>query len=93
MANGSAHSTCARIVGEVAIAWNGLERRLDSLIYHYLTVDAYVAGFILGEMRNATQEDVARALIDRFETHELLKEHSLHFVALVNRLRENREYT
>lgn len=90
MANGSAHSTYARIVGEVAIAWNGLERRLDSLIYHYLTVDAYVAGFVLGEMRNATKEEFAKFFIERFEGHQLLKEHALHFVALVNRLRENR---
>jgi hypothetical protein len=90
MANGPAHSTYARIVGEVAISWNGLERRLDALIYHYLTVDAYVAGFILGEMRNPTKEDFARFLIDRFEDNELLREHGLYFVELVNRLRENR---
>jgi hypothetical protein len=90
MAKASAHSTYARIVGEVAIAWNGLERRLESLIYHYLTVDAHVAGFILGEMRNVTKAEFAKFLIERFETHELLKDHGLHFVALVNRVRENR---
>ena len=76
MTKASAHSTYARIVGEVAIAWNGLERRLHSLIYHYLRVDPHVAGFILGEMRNPTKEEFAKFLIERFENHDLLKEHA-----------------
>lgn len=90
MARPSAHSTYARIIGEIAIAWNQLEQRLDSLIFHYLTDDAYVAGFILGEMGNQTKADFATFLIDRFESNELLREHADHFVALANRLRENR---
>jgi hypothetical protein len=86
----SAHSTYARIVGEVAIAWNRLERRLDSLIYHYLKVDPYVAGFILGGMGNDAKTEFAKFLIKRFEKNALLKEHGIHFAALFNRLRENR---
>ena len=86
----TAHSTYARIVGEVAIAWNRLERRLDSLIYHYLTVDAYVAGYILGGMSNDAKSEFAKFLIKRFEKNALLREHGMHFAALFNRLRENR---
>lgn len=86
----TAHSTYARIVGEVAIAWNRLESRLDSLIYHYLTVDAYVAGYILGGMSNDAKVDFAKFLINRFERDAVLKDHGMHFAALFNRLRENR---
>jgi len=90
MAKLSAHSTYVRIVGEVAIAWNRLERRLDSLIFQYFTVDAHVAGFVLGEMRNATKAEFAKFLIERFEENPLLREHGLYFANLVNRIRENR---
>ena len=85
-----AHSTYARIVGEIAIAWNELEMRLDSLAFHYLTVDSKVAGFILGEMRNATKAQFARFLIERFETDEMLREHGLHLVSLIDGVRDNR---
>jgi len=90
MAKLSAHSTYVRIVGEVAIAWNRLERRLDSLIFHYFTVDAHVAGFVLGEMRNATKAEFAKFLIERFEENPLLREHGLYFANLVNRPRRRR---
>ena len=85
-----ARSTYARIVGDIAISWNELEQRLDRLTFHYFTVDAYVAGFVLGEMGNATKAEFAKFLIERFETNDLLKERGLHLVALLNRLRENR---
>ncbi|WP_341632902.1 hypothetical protein [Sphingomonas agri] len=64
--------------------------RLDRLAFHYLDTDARVAGFVLGEMGNATKAEFAKFLIDRFETDALLKDHGLHLVALMNRLRENR---
>lgn len=85
-----AHSTYARTVGEIAIAGNELEERLNSLAFHYFTVDAHVAGFVLGEMGNATRAEFAKFLIQRFETDELLKEHGIYLVGLLNRLRENR---
>jgi hypothetical protein len=90
MAKRSAHSTYARIVGEIAIAWNELEERLISIAFHYFTVDIYVGGFVLGEMGNATRAEFAKFLIERFEKNELLREHGLHLVALINRVRENR---
>ena len=86
----SAHSTYARLVGEIAIAWNLLERRLESLIAHYFLVDPYTAGFVLGEMRNETKAEFAKFLIEMNESDELLRSSGLHFVALCNRLRENR---
>jgi hypothetical protein len=85
-----ARSTYARIVGEIAIAWNELERRLDRLAFHYFTVDYEVGGFVLGEMGNATKAEFAKFLIERFEDDELLKDRALHLVALINRVRENR---
>lgn len=85
-----AHSTYARIVGEIAVAWNELEQRLNSLAFHYFTVDSHVGGFVLGEMGNATKAEFAKFLIERFEDNEILKEHGLHLVALINRVRENR---
>lgn len=62
-----AHSTYARIVGEIAIAWNELEERLISIAFHYFTVDTHVGGFVLGEMGNATRAEFAKFLIERFE--------------------------
>lgn len=85
-----AASTYARIVGEVAIAWNLLERRLDSIAFMYLGLDAPTAGFILGEMGNATKADFATFLIERFEKNDIIKEHALHAVTFINRVRENR---
>lgn len=90
MAKSPATSTYARIVGEVAIAWNTLERRLDSIAFMYLGLDTAVAGFILGEMANATKADFATFLINRFEQQAVIKEHALHAVTLINRARENR---
>lgn len=85
-----ASSTYARVVGEIAIAWNLLERRLDSIAFMYLELDGPTAGFILGEMGNATKADFANFLIERFEENAVIKEHALHAVALINRARENR---
>lgn len=85
-----ATSTYARIVGEVAIAWNLLERRLDSIAFMYLQIDAPTAGFILGEMGNATKAELATFLIERFEENATIKEHALHAVTFINRVRENR---
>ena len=56
----------------------------------YLKVDTEVAGFILGEMGNATKAEFAKFLINKFEQNEIVKEHALHSVALINRIRENR---
>ena len=78
------------MVGEISIFWNALEMRLNALIYHYLTVDAPVAGFILGEMGNATKAEFARFLIDHYEPNVILRDHGFHAVNLINRLRENR---
>jgi hypothetical protein len=55
-----------------------------------LTVDAHVAGFLLGGMGNDSKAEFAKFLINRFEKNALLKEHGIHFAALFNRLRENR---
>lgn len=85
-----ASSTYARVVGEIAIAWNLLERRLDSIAFMYLELDSPTAGFILGEMGNATKADFATFLIERFEENTVIKEHALHAVKLINRARENR---
>lgn len=85
-----AASTYARIVGEVAIAWNHLERRLDGIAFMYLGLEAPVAGFILGEMGNATKAEFATFLINRFEKSPVIKEHALHAVKFINRVRENR---
>lgn len=85
-----AESTYARIVGEVAIAWNVLERRLDALAFLYLGLDAPVAGFILGEMGNETKAKFVTFLVKRYEHDTLLKEHLLYSITLINRLRENR---
>lgn len=85
-----ATSTYARVVGEVAIAWNQLERRLDSIAFMYLGLDSAVAGFVLGEMPNATKAEFAKFLIERFETNPTIKDHALHAVQLINRARENR---
>lgn len=90
MAKPPAESTYARIVGEVAIAWNNLERRLDSLAFMYLGVDTAVGGFILGELQNATKAELAKFLIERFEEKAEIKNHALHAVKLINRSRENR---
>ena len=75
MAKPPAESTYARIVGEVAIAWNNLERRLDSLAFMYLGVDTAVGGFILGELQNATKAELAKYLIERFEKKAAIKSH------------------
>ena len=56
----------------------------------YLEMDAPTAGFILGEMGNATKADFAIFLIERFEQQPVIKEHALHAVRLINRARENR---
>lgn len=85
-----AASTYARVVGEVAIAWNQLERRLDSIAFMYLGLDSAVAGFILGEMPNATKAEFAKFLINRFEDNPVIADHALHGVKLINRSRENR---
>lgn len=85
-----ARSTYTKIVGDIAISWNVLERRLNSLIFHYLTVEAEVAGFVLGEMRNDTRERFAKFLIERYEKNKELKTAGLFAVQLFNRLRENR---
>jgi hypothetical protein len=85
-----ARSTYAKIVGDVAINWNVLERRLNSLIFHYLTVEAEVAGFVLGEMGNVTKERFAKFLVERYEKNKELKAAGLFAVQLFNRLRENR---
>lgn len=90
MAKSPAASTYARIIGEVAIAWNTLERRLDSITFMYLSLDTEVAGFILGELGNATKAELAKFLIERFEKQPAIKGHALHAVNLINRARENR---
>ena len=90
MSKTSAHSTYARLVGEISISWNEIERRMDALIYHYLALDLPVAGFILGELGNATKAELGRFLINLYEPNAILKEHGLHSISLINRLRENR---
>ena len=90
MPKSPAASTYARIVGEVAISFNLLEQRLDSIAFMYLGLDAPTAGFVLGEMGNATKADFAIFLVDRFENDPTIKEHALYAVRLINRARENR---
>jgi hypothetical protein len=90
MAKNPARSTYSKAVGDIAVTWNILERRLNSLIFHYLTVDSTVAGFILGEMRNDTKENFAKLLIQRYEKNESIRVAGLFAVQLVKRLCENR---
>ncbi|MGH6840093.1 MAG: hypothetical protein ACREDT_15150 [Methylocella sp.] len=90
MAESPAFSSYAKIIGEIAIGWNKLELRLDSLIFHYLTVDSEVAGFILGVIGNETKAEFAKFLIERYEKNQELKSSGLFCVSLLNRLRENR---
>jgi hypothetical protein len=90
MANHPAFSSYAKIIGEIAITWNKLERRLDSLIFHYLTVESDVAGFILGAIGNEMKAELAKFLIEKYEKNSDAKSCGLLCVALLNRLRENR---
>jgi len=90
MAKNPAISTYAKLIGEVAIQWNILERRLDSLVFHYLTVESKVAGFILGEMGNETKANFAKFLIEAYEKDDTLRESGLFALLFLNRVRENR---
>ena len=90
MAKHPALSSYAKIIGEIAIAWNKLEIRLDGLIFQYLPIESEVAGFILGQLGNQTKADLAKILIERYETNAEIKENALFCISLLNRLRENR---
>jgi hypothetical protein len=90
MSKAPSAGTYARIVGEVAIAWNLLEQRLDVLASHYLPLDPTVSSYILRILGNATKADFISFLAEHYEPNPLLREHALHAVALANRLRENR---
>ncbi|MDR3408027.1 MAG: hypothetical protein P4L68_05975 [Methylovirgula sp.] len=90
MAKHHALSSYAKIIGEIAIEWNKIEVRLDGLIYDYLSIEPDVAGFILAQLGNQTKADLAVFLINKYETNKTAKENALFCIALINRLRENR---
>lgn len=83
-------STYAKTIGEIAIRWNDLERELNNIAFHYMSEDSTVAGFILANMGNQVKADFATLLVKRFELNATVKDHALHAISLLNRLRENR---
>lgn len=85
-----AKSTYARVVGEISIGWNRIERDINTLAFYYMKEDSTVAGFILGSMGNQTRSDFLTLLVNRFETREPIREHLIYVIKLVNRIRENR---
>lgn len=87
---GHARSSYAKLVGEIAIAWNQIEREINNLIFHYMGGDAQVAGFILGNFGNQTKTDFLLFLVDRFEKDADVAQAAKYAATLVNRIRENR---
>ncbi len=80
----------ALAVGHVAIEWNYLERDLQRLAHHYLTMDAETAAHMFAFMGNVSRADFTAWLVDRFEDDLAVKDHAHHFVRIFQRLRANR---
>ena len=80
----------AETIGEVAIGWNLLERKVNVLGFHYMGGDVEVASRILQSMGSQTREDFIRYLVAKFEPDKEIKEFSDYLMRAVPILRDNR---
>jgi hypothetical protein len=80
----------AETIGQIAIQWNLLERKVNVLGFHYMGGDVEVASRILQGMGSQTREDFIRFLVTKFEPDKKIKEFCDHLMRAVPILRENR---
>jgi hypothetical protein len=80
----------AETIGEIAIEWNLLERKVDVLGFHYLGGDVDVASRIFQGMGNQSKEEFIRYLVSRFEPDEDIAALATYLLRAVSTLRENR---
>lgn len=80
----------AETIGEIAIEWNLLERKVNVLGFHYLGGDAEVAGRILHSMGSQTREEFVRYLVKKFEPDKEIAGFANHLLKATSTLRENR---
>jgi hypothetical protein len=83
-------ATYARLIGEIAIEWNHLERQMRNIGYGYLRGDAEVGSYILNSMGNVSITEFVKFLCNKLETEQIVKDHLSHLIQMFHILRENR---
>ncbi|MBK8160741.1 MAG: hypothetical protein IPK59_18915 [Rhodospirillaceae bacterium] len=90
MARRPSRKKYAETIGEIAIGWNLLERRVDVVGFHYLGGKAEVASRIFQSMGNQTKEEFFRYLVKKIEPDARISECVNHLLSATSILRENR---
>jgi hypothetical protein len=83
-------TTYARLIGEIAIEWNHLERQMRTIGFGYLRGDPEVGTYVVNSMGNVSITDFVAYLCERFESEQSVKDSVMYLINMFHILRENR---